>query len=88
MAVVEQNLMDLPGGRRSAAMTALPADAIPCWFPTLRSQRQARQLLDRQRDDAKHQVAEHLGVAAHPHVQPSNSSLSRPLAHSAVERSR
>lgn len=46
---------------------------------TLRSQRPAHQLVDRQRDDAEHQVAERLGVAAHPHVPPSYFVLEPPV---------
>jgi hypothetical protein len=44
-------------------------------------------LIDGEREDAEHQVAEHLGVAAHPHVAPAEVTLRWPLTRSAALRS-
>ena len=72
------------------SIPAFPADAAPCWLQVsdVRSQSEAHQLVDPQRDDAKHLVAEHLGVARTRRCRPPNSSLSRPLTRPTVERSR
>jgi hypothetical protein len=36
---------------------------------------QPHQVIDGQREDAEHQVAEHLGVPAHPHISPAEIIL-------------
>jgi hypothetical protein len=35
----------------------------------------SHQLIDGQREDSEHQIAEHLGVAAHPHRAPAEIIL-------------
>ena len=67
------------GARRSSPVPAVPGDVIlGCW-PTLCSECQAHELVNRQRHDAEHQVAEHLGMSAHAYVPPSELVFEPPV---------
>ena len=65
--------------RSSLVPAVLAAALLDCCWPTLRSQRRAYELFDRQRHDAEHQVAEHFAVSAHAHVPSSKLVFEPPV---------
>ncbi len=72
-----------PAGGRSSRLSRRPG----------LSERQAQELLHRQREHAEQEVAQHLAVATLPWPRtrtwrPPQSSFRRPLTRSTVERSR